>query len=69
MGDTVTVRFMSSMWTNFWCILLFFSSVFVTLESRQMNNFVSVNYLPGGEVETKIQYNGISAKETSVSNR
>ncbi|GJQ86376.1 hypothetical protein Trydic_g4950 [Trypoxylus dichotomus] len=34
-----------------------------------MNNFVSINYLTNGEVETKVHYNGISAKETSVSSR
>lgn len=38
-------------------------------QKRRMNNFVSVNYLPNGQIETRVHYNGISAKETSASNR
>ncbi|XP_074037895.1 uncharacterized protein [Leptinotarsa decemlineata] len=35
-------------------------------ECREITDFVSTNILPDGEVETRIYYKGLSAKETSV---
>lgn len=40
-----------------------------TVNSTEITDFVSTNTLPDGEVETRIYYKGISAKETTVGKR
>ena len=49
--------------------LWLFGFFFTAITAREVTDFFSVNVLPDGEVETRIRYCGISAKETRASSR
>nr|XP_015838535.1 PREDICTED: uncharacterized protein LOC100141967 isoform X3 [Tribolium castaneum] len=52
--------------TNFWC---FCHLLVVAVLGEEIRDFIAHNSLPDGEVETRIFYKGLSAKEITVGRR
>lgn len=44
------------------------TSAVATIKTHRGENFMLIDYLPDGEMERRISYNGIVAKETKVGN-
>lgn len=50
-------------------LIILISVVLVGVSANNSTNFLATNVLPDGEIETRISYRAISAKETTVSSR
>ncbi|KAK5641835.1 hypothetical protein RI129_010382 [Pyrocoelia pectoralis] len=53
---------------NYGKIVFIFELCAIVVSAKNFTNFLATNILPDGEIERRIHYRGVSAKETTVSN-